>query len=70
MTSATGVRIGRADLPHEVRSAAEAIVGGAVVEAMSQVGGFSLSAKRSSAGADMRVPVTDRHMGTPSRTVR
>lgn len=41
MTSASGVRIGWADLPHEVRSAVEAIVGGAVIEAVSQVGGFS-----------------------------
>jgi aminoglycoside phosphotransferase (APT) family kinase protein len=41
MTSASGVRIGWADLPHDVRDAVEAIVGGAVVEAVSQVGGFS-----------------------------
>lgn len=41
MTSASGVRIGWADLPHDVRGAVEAIVGGAVVEAVSQVGGFS-----------------------------
>lgn len=41
MTSASGVRIGWADLPHDVRSAVEEIVGGAVVEAVSQVGGFS-----------------------------
>jgi len=35
MTSASGVRIGWAELPHEVRSAVEAIIGGAVVEAVS-----------------------------------
>jgi aminoglycoside phosphotransferase (APT) family kinase protein len=41
MTSASGVRIGWTDLPLDVRGAVEAIVGGAVVEAVSQVGGFS-----------------------------
>ena len=41
MTGASGVRIGWADLPHNVRGAVEAMVGGAVVEAVSQVGGFS-----------------------------
>lgn len=41
MTSASGVRIGWAELPHEVRSAVEAIIGGTVIEAVSQVGGFS-----------------------------
>ncbi|MGH3427861.1 MAG: hypothetical protein ACRDQZ_09895 [Mycobacteriales bacterium] len=41
MTSASGVRIGWAELPHEVRSDVEVIVGGVVVEAVSQVGGFS-----------------------------
>jgi hypothetical protein len=38
---AAGVRIGWADLPARVRSAVEEIVGGAVVEAVSQTGGFS-----------------------------
>jgi aminoglycoside phosphotransferase (APT) family kinase protein len=41
MTGAWGVRIGWIDLPLDVRGAVEAIVGGAVVEAVSQVGGFS-----------------------------
>ncbi len=36
-----GVRIGWTDLPIDVRGAVEVIVGGAVVEAVSQVGGFS-----------------------------
>jgi hypothetical protein len=40
MTRASGVRIGWAELTHEVRSAVEAIMGGTVVEAVSQVGGF------------------------------
>jgi aminoglycoside phosphotransferase (APT) family kinase protein len=41
MTSASGVRIGWADIPHDVRSAIEEIIGGTVVEAVSQAGGFS-----------------------------
>src|SRR3981189_1751134 len=41
MSSASGVRIGWVDLPPGVRQAVEAIVGGAVVEAVSQAGGFS-----------------------------
>lgn len=41
MTTATGVRITWADLPAHVRAAVEAIVGGPVVEAVSQPGGFS-----------------------------
>src|SRR5688572_25389573 len=41
MTVAAGVRIGWAELPAEVRSGVEEILGGAVVEAASQVGGFS-----------------------------
>lgn len=41
MTAVSGVRIGWADLPLEVRGAVEVMVGGAVVEAVSQVGGFS-----------------------------
>jgi serine/threonine protein kinase len=38
---AAGVRIGWVDLPEHVRRAVEAILGGSVVEAVSQVGGFS-----------------------------
>lgn len=38
---AAGVRIGWVDLPDHVRRAVEAILGGRVVEAVSQVGGFS-----------------------------
>jgi aminoglycoside phosphotransferase (APT) family kinase protein len=41
MSSAMGVRIGWAQLPRHVRRAVEAIVGGSVVEAVSQAGGFS-----------------------------
>ncbi|KAA2261652.1 phosphotransferase [Solihabitans fulvus] len=41
MVAATGVRIGWADLPRRVRDAVETIVGGVVVEAVSQAGGFS-----------------------------
>ena len=41
MTGASGVRIGWTDLPREVRSAVETILGGAVVDAVSQPGGFS-----------------------------
>jgi aminoglycoside phosphotransferase (APT) family kinase protein len=41
MVSATGVRIGWADLPAHVRAAVEAVLGGAVVAAVSQPGGFS-----------------------------
>ncbi len=41
MTSASGVRIGWAQLPRDVRRAVEDIIGGAVVEAVSQPGGFS-----------------------------
>jgi hypothetical protein len=41
MTGASGVRIGWADLPLDVRGAVEAIVGDTVVEAVSQTGGFS-----------------------------
>jgi hypothetical protein len=41
MTSATGVRIGWHELPQEVRSAVADILGGPVVEAVSQPGGFS-----------------------------
>ena len=41
MISASGVRIGWADLPQRVRGAVEAILGGSVVEAVSQPGGFS-----------------------------
>jgi aminoglycoside phosphotransferase (APT) family kinase protein len=41
MTSASGVRIGWADLPREVRRGVEKIIGGTVVEAVSQAGGFS-----------------------------
>lgn len=41
MVVAAGVRIGWDDLPGSVRCAVEEIVGGAVVEAVSQVGGFS-----------------------------
>jgi aminoglycoside phosphotransferase (APT) family kinase protein len=41
MVSATGVRIGWRDLPSGVRDAVEAILGGTVVEAVSQPGGFS-----------------------------
>jgi aminoglycoside phosphotransferase (APT) family kinase protein len=41
MVSATGVRIGWLDLPSGVRDAVEAILGGTVVEAVSQTGGFS-----------------------------
>ncbi|MFF5228638.1 phosphotransferase family protein [Dactylosporangium sp. NPDC000521] len=41
MAQASGVRIGWDDLPPPVRAAVERIVGGPVVEAVSQVGGFS-----------------------------
>lgn len=41
MVSAAGVRIGWADLPAEIRCVVESVLGGAVVEAVSQVGGFS-----------------------------
>jgi hypothetical protein len=41
MISATGVRIGFFDLPAHVRAALEGILGGAVVSAVSQPGGFS-----------------------------
>jgi aminoglycoside phosphotransferase len=41
MVQASGVRIGWDDLPPTVRAAVEAILGGPVVEAVSQVGGFS-----------------------------
>jgi aminoglycoside phosphotransferase (APT) family kinase protein len=41
MTTASGVRIGWADIPQHVRHAVEDIIGGTVVEAVSQVGGFS-----------------------------
>jgi aminoglycoside phosphotransferase (APT) family kinase protein len=41
MAVTAGVRIGWAELPTEVRSGVEEILGGAVVEAVSQVGGFS-----------------------------
>lgn len=41
MTSASGVRIGWADIPQDVRRAVEEIIGGTVVEAVSQAGGFS-----------------------------
>jgi aminoglycoside phosphotransferase (APT) family kinase protein len=41
MVVASGVRIGWVDLPGRVRDAVEAIVGGVVVEAVSQPGGFS-----------------------------
>ena len=41
MTSATGVRIGWNDLPVPVRGAVEKIIGGTVVSAVSQPGGFS-----------------------------
>ncbi|NJC84348.1 aminoglycoside phosphotransferase family protein [Planosporangium mesophilum] len=41
MTSATGTRIGWADLPCQVRAGVEAIVGDTVVRAVSQPGGFS-----------------------------
>jgi aminoglycoside phosphotransferase (APT) family kinase protein len=41
MVTAAGVRIGWVDLPDRVRRAVERIVGGPVVEAVSQVGGFS-----------------------------
>jgi hypothetical protein len=41
MVTAAGVRIGWANLPDRVRHAVEGIVGGPVVEAVSQVGGFS-----------------------------
>jgi hypothetical protein len=41
MVVASGVRIGWGDLPRPVRRSVEEIVGGAVVEAVSQPGGFS-----------------------------
>jgi Ser/Thr protein kinase RdoA (MazF antagonist) len=41
MVTATGQRIGWADLPSHVRAAVEEIVGGTVVSAVSQTGGFS-----------------------------
>ena len=41
MAQATGVRIGWFDLPSEVRQRIEQIIGGRVVEAVSQSGGFS-----------------------------
>ncbi len=41
MAIASGVRIGWADLPPGVRVAVETIIGGTVVEAVSQSGGFS-----------------------------
>jgi len=41
MISATGIRIRWADLPNQVRREIAAIVGGPVVEAVSQAGGFS-----------------------------
>lgn len=41
MVSATGQRIGWTDLPPHVREAVEEIVGGPVVSAVSQTGGFS-----------------------------
>ncbi len=41
MTTATGVRIGWLDLPAHVRAALEAVIGGPVVSAQSQPGGFS-----------------------------
>lgn len=41
MVVASGVRIGWGDLPGSVRRAVEGILGGAVVEAVSQSGGFS-----------------------------
>ncbi len=41
MVTAAGVRIGWAQLPPRVRRAVEEILGGAVVDAVSQVGGFS-----------------------------
>jgi aminoglycoside phosphotransferase (APT) family kinase protein len=41
MVQATGVRIGWRDLPTPVRGRVERIVGGRVVEAVSQTGGFS-----------------------------
>lgn len=41
MVVAAGVRIGWDDLPGSVRHAVEGIIGGTVVEAVSQVGGFS-----------------------------
>jgi aminoglycoside phosphotransferase (APT) family kinase protein len=41
MRIASGVRIGWLDLPAEVRGAVEAILGGEVVDAVSQPGGFS-----------------------------
>jgi aminoglycoside phosphotransferase (APT) family kinase protein len=41
MITATGVRIGFFDLPAHVRAALESILGGAVVSAVSQPGGFS-----------------------------
>lgn len=41
MVTASGVRIGWADLPARVRTAVESVVGGAVVAAVSQPGGFS-----------------------------
>jgi aminoglycoside phosphotransferase (APT) family kinase protein len=41
MVTASGVRIGWADLPAQVRAAIEDIIGGTVVEARSQSGGFS-----------------------------
>jgi len=41
MVTASGVRIGWADLPWPVRAAVEDIIGGTVVEARSQSGGFS-----------------------------
>jgi hypothetical protein len=41
MTTATGVRIGWRDLPAHVRTALEAVIGGPVVSAESQPGGFS-----------------------------
>ena len=41
MVTASGVRIGWVDLPEPVRAAVEDIIGGTVVEARSQSGGFS-----------------------------
>jgi aminoglycoside phosphotransferase (APT) family kinase protein len=41
MVVSSGVRIGWLDVPDEVRAAVEAVLGAAVVEATSQVGGFS-----------------------------
>ena len=56
MISATGVRIGWTDLPNHVRREIEAIIGGPVVDAVSQAGGFSPgSADRIRIGTGRRV---------------